>query len=285
MPRAKSNLDDTVSLFPFLSILACIIGILVLMITAITLGQIGQENEPPTADAVEAQQRIEAARQRAEEYQTLRGQLAADAAAVRDLEVRVRQGDDAARDEAVRGAAVAQIRAEIARLEGEIKSRQEQTVKLKAERESAAAELARLEPENAALAAKLKLLREQLEKLRMAVAARDGPPLEAQVKIQPSGSGADLKAEFIECAANSIVLHHRDKPVRIAAEQIAGHAEFLTLLDQVKNTPRGTLVFLVRPDGVRTYQSARNVARNRYVTSGKLAIAGQGKLDLSLFGK
>jgi hypothetical protein len=42
-------------------------------------------------------------------------------------------------------------------------------------------------------------------------------------------------------------------------------------------------VFLIRPDGVDSYNHVRNVARARYVTNGKLAIGGQGKLDLTLF--
>ena len=34
-----------------------------------------------------------------------------------------------------------------------------------------------------------------------------------------------------------------------------------------------------------SYNAARNLARGSYVTNGKLAIAGQGKLDLSVFQK
>ena len=45
------------------------------------------------------------------------------------------------------------------------------------------------------------------------------------------------------------------------------------------------MIFLVRPDGVGSYNLARSLARSSYVTNGKLAIAGQGKLDLSKFQK
>ena len=42
MAKARAKNDD-VSLFPFMSILVCVIGILMLMITAIVLGQIGKD--------------------------------------------------------------------------------------------------------------------------------------------------------------------------------------------------------------------------------------------------
>jgi len=285
MSRKKQSIDEAVSLFPFLSILACVIGILVLMITAITLGQIGKEDGTSTADAAEAQQKSREALARAEQYKALRTQATNDTEAVRELEQRARQLEDAAKDASVRLAAVTQAQSELASLLSENQARRETDAKLKAERESATVALGRLEPENLALEEQAKRLREQLEKLRAEVAARGGPSVEAQVKIQPSGSGSDQQAEFVECAANSLVLHHRKEPLRIAADQIGGHAEFLALLDQVKQTPKGTVIFLIRPDGVGTYNAARNVARGRYVTNGKLAIAGQGKLDLSLFSK
>jgi uncharacterized protein YhaN len=285
MSKVKQSLDESVSLFPFLSILACVIGILVLMITAITLGQIGKENAGPSADAEAAQQAAQAALARAERYKVLRAQVMTDAAAVRDLELRVRQMEDAARDQATQAANIAQARAELASLEAALKTRREDAAKLHSEREMKTQLLTRLEPENSALEAKLKLLREQLEKLRAALAERSAPPQEAQVTIQPSGSGSDQQAEFVECAATSIVLHDRQEPLRIPTEKITGQAEYLALLDRVKRTPKGTVIFLIRPDGVNTYHVARNVSRGRYVTNGKLAIAGQGKLDLSLFRK
>jgi hypothetical protein len=59
---AKQNIDDAVSLFPFLSILACVIGILILMITAVALGQIGKDKAPvEDAADVEAVAKAEAA--------------------------------------------------------------------------------------------------------------------------------------------------------------------------------------------------------------------------------
>lgn len=284
MGRAKPSIDDAVSLFPFLSILACIIGILVLMITAITLGQIGKDKAPAEDDPAAAQAAADAAA-RAEQYKLLRTQLKADVEAVAVLQDKVRKLESAQKDAAVRAANIADAKAEIKRLEEELKNKRENAAKLQAELEAKTKLLAQAEKDNAALDEKLKPLLLELERLRAELSKRTGPPEEAQVRVKPSGTGGDLDAEFVECAANSIVLHDRAEPLRIPSAQIGGHAEYLKLLDDIKKRPKGTVIFLIRPDGVGTYNAARNVARGRYVTNGKLAIGGQGKLDLTLFGK
>jgi len=279
----KTNLDDSVSLFPFLSILAAVIGILVLMITAITLGQIGKDAAAPTTDAVAAAQAAEEAQARAEEYKRLRAQLKADQESSRELEVRLRQLAGAQQDAATTAANVAAVKKEIADLKAAHEISEETARQRTTEMAVKTARLKELDTETTQLDARLKPLLEQVARLQQELAQRKTPPAEAQVQIKPSGSGANLAPTFVECAAESIVLHDRSPPVRIPNAQMAGHAEFLRLLDNVKATPQATVVFLVRPDGVGTYHAARNVARGRATTNGKLAIGSQGKLDLSLF--
>lgn len=281
MPR--TNIDDAVSLFPFLSILAAVIGILVLMITAITLGQIGQDAAPPTADAVAAAQAAEDAKVRAEEYKRLRAQSKADLEASRDLQARLSQVADVQQNAATMAANVASVKQEIADLQAALDNSQETARQRAAELADKTARLGKLERETKQLDERLKPLLEQLAALQQELARRKTPPEEAQVQIKPSGSGANLAPTFVECAAGSIVLHDRAPPLRIPNAQMAGSVEFLELLDKVKANPQGTVVFLVRPDGVGTYNAARNVARGRATTNGKLAIGSQGKLDLSLF--
>ncbi|MCA9015715.1 MAG: hypothetical protein KDA77_10330, partial [Planctomycetaceae bacterium] len=45
MVKKKKSDEETVSLFPFLSILACVIGVLTLMITAMALSQMDQQDD------------------------------------------------------------------------------------------------------------------------------------------------------------------------------------------------------------------------------------------------
>ena len=91
------------------------------------------------------------------------------------------------------------------------------------------------------------------------------------------------RAAFVECAQASLVFREGDEEIRIPIAQAGSSKEFAALLSKVKAEPDGTVIFLVRPDGVATYNTARGIARSRHVLNGKLAIAGQGKIDLSMF--
>lgn len=275
MARAKQSVDDSVSLFPFLSILACVIGILVLMITAITLGQIGQD----TVKADDNEEAIQAAAEaaaRVEEYKRLRAQATADVARLKELEELVQNADQVRKN-------LEQVRAELAALEAK---RSESTAKLKAEEVELADKLAEIERNTKQieeLKKQLPDLLKQLEKLKAELAKRTAPPEEAQVRVLPSGSGKDLKATFVECAQASLVFMDGDKEIRVPIAQAGSSKEFAALLNKVKAESGRTVIFLVRPDGVATYNTARGIARSRGVLNGKLAIAGQGKIDLSMF--
>ena len=65
--------DDDVSLFPFLSIIAAIIGVLTLMIAAITLDQMNQEDSKQiVANSIRAKELRESFTQGEKEIQTIR---------------------------------------------------------------------------------------------------------------------------------------------------------------------------------------------------------------------
>ncbi|WP_425619356.1 hypothetical protein NA78x_003096 [Anatilimnocola sp. NA78] len=279
----KANIDDSVSLFPFLSILAAVIGILVLMITAITLGQIGKDNPQAQADAASAAQAAEEAKARAAEYKKLRDQAKLDLDALKALQAKIAQLESAQKEASIVAENIAAAKKELAELQATTKTNQETASQRQIELAAKIIRLEQLLKENKELDERLKPLLEQLAKLQEQLAKSKAPPQEAQVQIQPSGTGSDLTPVFVECAAESIVLHDRAQPLRIPKAQMGGHAEFIKLLDKVKSDAKATVVFLIRPDGVGTYNSARGVARNRAVTNGKLAIGSQGKLDLTLF--
>jgi hypothetical protein len=273
----KQNVEEAFSLFPFLSILACVIGILVLMIAAITLSQIGRDAPTAADNAEAARQAAEEAKQRVEQYRAARFAMQADQQQLMALRPR------AERHEATR-LALQEARAEFETLQARNK-RAEEARRSQAELAKHQAELERLAAEIARLEQQLKPLQDQHEKLKTELAKRQGPPEDPHVRVQPSGSGVRLNATFVECAGASVVLHDRPEPLRVPTGQLGGSAEYRQLLDKVKQTEKGTVVFLVRPDGVNSYNMARNIARSSYVTNGKLAIAGQGKLDLSMFQK
>ncbi len=80
MARRASAGDDNVSLFPFLSILVCVIGILTLMIVASSLGDIGKKPDPILVE-------------RTNRYQELQKQIAQSKTDVAELEKRL-QGSE-----------------------------------------------------------------------------------------------------------------------------------------------------------------------------------------------
>lgn len=250
---AKQRTEEAFSLFPFLDIMASLIGILVLMITAATLAQIANDEED-TADA----QAVERAQARVTEYRVVRKQIVADMEEHEKLQELIEQAE-AARQE------LEKLRAEAARL---------MAARQKIE------ELSDPETEK-----RLEELKSQLVRLRSLLANRKEGAADSDIQIMPSGTGRDLTPTFVECTADAVVLHDRPEPLQIPVGRLSADKNFQSLLDHVKQQPKGTVVFLVRPDGARTYSVARSIARRNYTTNGKLAVAGHGKLDLSLFEK
>ena len=71
----------------------------------------------------------------------------------------------------------------------------------------------------------------------------------------------------------------------MARGQIGGDVRYLALLDEVAASKDRVVPFLLREDGIVTYNQARGVAQARYARNGKLPVLGKGKLDLTLFKK
>lgn len=269
----RPNIDDTVSLFSFLDIMACLIGILVLMIVIVTLAQLSQD-QPDKSDPKE----VAEAQMRKVKYRQ------ADKAVKQDRREQERLERLVQESEAVQQQ-LASLNAEVAKLEAQRQQRLQQQTAHNSQAQTLRTEAEKLQETLPPLEAQLKQRQEQQAQLRAQLAELKKPPPEPEVQILPSGSGYDLHPTFVECAAGSVVLYDGPEPKRIPRGEVATHPAFRQLMEKVKQDKKGTLVFLVRPDGVTTYNQARNVARANYVKNGKLAVAGQGKLDLSLFQK
>ncbi len=276
----KQDVEESVSLFPFLSILACIIGILILMITAVALGQIGKDKTPQeqTADAADAEAAAKAAAEaagRVEQFKQVQEQLKAEDREMQRLRELI-AGADATRKQ------LDQAKAELAALEAERKKEEDKVLQNNTLLAQQQVEALRLQQRIEQFEKDLERLKMLIDQLKAELAKRKSVPTESQVVIQPSGSGVELDATFIECAATSIVMYDGPTPVRVPRAALTTSQPYRDLLDKVKAQPKGTIIFLLRPDGVATYNTARSVARSRYVTNGKLAVAGQGNIDLSL---
>jgi hypothetical protein len=268
MARRKQGKKVTVSLFPFLSILACVIGTLTLLITAMALGQMDND----TVASAEMYQRIQDAIEQEEQRKEKIEELLAKA-------------EDQA-DDSLKELADARVKLEELRLEKEalLAARDPKDDEKKpiiippVDEEKHKKQMAELEAQIAEQEALIEQLAAELEN-------RGGPVREAEVIIQPSGSGVDLEPTFVECTGAGIVLLEADPPKHIRRADMAGDEDFGALLDDVAGRPKATVIFLVRSDGLSTYFSASGVARARYARNGKLPVIGQGKIDLSMFEK
>ncbi len=260
MGKGKSREHLAVSLFPFLSILACIIGVLTLMITALALGQISEKASNQTEI------------DRAEEFQKLQKEAAQLSPKLENIRMTLTRSKEV------------EIEAQRA-----MKQREDLESKLKATKapQKTAAQLE-------AQAKQLKEKNEAMEKQRKELLARLTPMREAAAKIpdveeggritvRPGGSGTNLKPVFVECGSKGIVIHQPPQAVAVLRAGMEKSEVFLKVLGRIASDENSTIVFLVRPSGIATYNQASLIARTNYARNGKLPLPGEGPIDLSLF--
>lgn len=263
MARRPREADDDVSLFPFLSIIACVIGVLTMMISTLTLAQMDtpdvaliEAHEEATKEVSEAE--AEVARLKA----ILNEKLGPDAAEIRQ-------------ELAGREKELAKLAEELKRIEKEL----EESKKVKVV-------IPQLDPTQresvASMQEQLSSLTEELAILEKDLADRKEAS-QSKTTILPGGSGINFKPRFVECAADSLVLHTVDPPKRIRAANMVNDKDFLDLLEKVANSTNDSVVFLVRSDALSTFRAAKKICTDREIRNGKLPVVGDGRIDLSQF--
>ncbi|MEO8498683.1 MAG: hypothetical protein ABI614_26780 [Planctomycetota bacterium] len=271
MARRPPTEEDDVSLFPFLSVICAIIGVLTLMIAAVTLGQMNQDDVKETVENAIAMDQI-------------RKELAATEGKVEELTL--------------------QLDKEKAKLLENVGSRQNELVKSRAELEALIKQLAEAQkkaeeqknikivipelPQGqretvADMQAQLASLQERLAVLQRNLDEKKKPPEEAQVSVLPGGTGLSFTPSFVECTANSIVLHTEEPPLTIRNAEIAANAKFVALLEKVANDQSQTIIFLLRSDSLGTYRLVKQLCDANNVRNGKLPAVGNGRLDFRHF--
>ncbi len=263
MGRRQESGDNDVSLFPFLSILACIIGVLTLMISTLALSQMDTE-------AVVA----------AEAYEKLEEDLVASETEINDLTQQI-QAESGKTEAARKKSELLKLKRENAEtLELFLVAREEAT-RLEAKIDPEATELQQESLQM--LAADLKTYQEQVAQFKKELANRELPPEEGEFSVLPGGSGIGVVPRFIECTSNEIVLHHLAQPLRVRVNAIETDKELLKLLNEVAGTTGGKVIFLVREDGVLVYRRAKRFVDSLEVENGKLPVLGQGRINLQFF--
>jgi hypothetical protein len=252
-----------------MSILACLIGILTLMISVIM--QVKQiENEGRTEE--EMARAIEN-RDLRKEAETLRQETA-------ELEERLKAEKKTAAEMAKLEEHRVALTAKLENL-AQAEDDEETDAELQKLIENMKREILSLKKERPPLSKRLQELQAQLEKSKTA------PKPEESVVIRPGGIGSrDAKnLFFVECTSTGIVVRSGESnspPISTAA--IGTNETYNAFLDEVKRTRDSMVLFLIRKGGNNSYRWAAGWAESKYdVRTGKLPVPNEGKIDLSLF--
>ena len=265
MPRRRPSSEDDVSLFPFLSIIACVIGVLTMMIATLALAQTDNQD----VAQIEAYEKVKRELDRTEkQIDLLRQQLELSNSSALETQ-HAKQELELTLEE------LEELLAEMARIDQELAEQKRVQIIVPpidpASRESVAE-----------LNAQYETLQQQLELIKADLSARKNNS-EATVTVLPQGTGLNFTPYFVECTAGAVVMHHLKSPKRIRAADINRDSDFLSLLDSVANGVNDSIVFLIRSDGLSVYSACKRLCDERGIRNGKLPVVGKGRIDLSVF--
>lgn len=267
MGRRRISDDGGVSLFPFMSILACLIGILTLMISVMSqLKEMDQEGktEEEMARAIERRNLVAEAKKLEQQIAKLDERMKTGRKSAAELE-RLKDRRIVLRDE----------------LEDLTKAKGETDVELQKKAELLRRELAALKKEQPALARQLADLQRQLKE------RKEAPEPPKSVQVRPGGTSLHMASViyFVECHSTGLNLLDRGKePVRVTTAAIPNSAEFKSFLARVKTERNPMVLFLIRKEGYNAYRWAAHEAREKFeLRTGKLPLPNNGPIDLTLF--
>ncbi|MEZ6087325.1 MAG: hypothetical protein R3C05_04710 [Pirellulaceae bacterium] len=270
MPRRPASNDDDISLFPFLSIVACVIGVLTMMIATLALAQ---------TDAPDIAQ--------IEKYESLQKEIDETDAELSQLEQKIAVSNSAAihlketqQERKLTQAQIEELLKETEALEKELEEQKKKELQVV---------IPKVDPKAretiADMQSELSTLQEELAQLEIQLKKRQDVPKEGNVTILPQGSGLTFTPHFVECAEGAIVLHNLPEPKTIRAAEAANDEDFKALMNKVLNGRDDTIVFLVRSDGLNTYRAMQSLCNANDLRNGKIPVVGKGRIDLSIFTK
>ena len=267
MGRGGETEESSVSLFPFLSILACVIGVMVLMIMAVAMSQM--DSDGPDEEAIA----------RAREYVALKKQAEAMRKDIAQLQPELEK-DLALRAEAV------ELQAELERLSKLVAEREKKAADQAKKKKEIEKELADLAEAFAALQAKRDKGLEATDRMQREYVRRIKSKTGRTVKVAPSGGGFSHRMEpiFVEVSGKGLRWYRKGGSVAIPTKEIRSHKGTTALFDLVKANEKRILIFVLREDGIGTWWQAKGFAAEKDVRHGNLPVNGEGELDLSLFG-
>jgi chaperonin cofactor prefoldin len=254
-----------------MSILACLIGILTLMIS-VTMQVRQIERQDQTGEEME-----HALANRDLKYKT-----EAITREIRQLEQQLQKEKASAVEMARLEEHKIKLRLKLDEI-GKARTPEESDASLQKTVEDLKLEIAALKRERPPLAQRLAALQAELKK------RNDTPKPAEPVLIRPGGIGSRAARNlfFVECTSTGIILHGRDGPSKpISTAAIENNRSYGDLLAEVKRTRDSMVLFLIRRGGNEAYLWAAGIAEAKYgVLTGKLPVPTEGRIDTSLFNR
>lgn len=273
MAKRRESSGDEVSLFPFLSILACLIGALILMIVVMGVTQT-QNNGGRTPEEM----------QRAKDALDIKKELEKrqiDEAKIKELLAKLQTIQQEQKEKEER---LAKLRKLLSTSKDVQMQNEQMSQSLLKELDNLLLEIEGLKKQITEIKVEIAKLAEELKK-RQLPPDKKPPP----VVVQPSGSGTEAsKLFFIEASGSKLVFQLGDKKETVAAAEatIIASAPLNYFLTQVAKDKQAQLVFLLRDDGTTAYNRGGGWAQAKYgIRISRLLIPGQGDIDTKLFGE
>jgi hypothetical protein len=241
-----------VSLFPFMSILACTIGALTLLLVAMSLSAVGTTEAAGRAydDAREA-------------LEVDRAMLDADLEILDEAEGLWAEVDQAlvARGLAT-GLSLSSIERELDRISRRNKMR---------------TDLASIDTQQ-------HRINEERDRIRVAIEILESRRETLPILIDPTGLARHLQPFFVECDGDGVTAYRARDDFRyfVAKDEISTGGDFGRYLRRIRVVPGALLVLLVRPGGISTSVRTERVALSADIRVARLPLPGKGEIDWRL---
>ena len=265
MRRRQNKKLVHITLLPFLSILACLIGSLSLVITGISFGQMVEKQDPEDVKRYEEQNR---------EYELTRSE---NSKLKKELE-RVRKRMQAIQDE----------NKELASSTSQLNNLKTQLEEVEKKTENSTERLVRLGDQISDHKNKIDLLKKDIEEAgtqinlnQAEIAFRKDPANYPVTVVQKSETGSITVPFFLECAGDQLNYIEKNKVVKTFREPLISNKEYHDFLSRVKSVSKGGVVFLVRSNGQKIYKDAKELAIHFSCKNGKIPVQGIGNIDTS----
>jgi hypothetical protein len=242
MAKTRKDSDPAISLFPFLSILACIIGTLILILAGMVLGQIGKGS---------AYKKIKELEKEKEEILRESKELQPMLYKVKNLENSLKERQKQAQEKGLPPSPD-----EIEKVLELLKAK----MALDPQVQDLENELKRAEKEH-------KQIEDQLQKTERGI---------IRLQQEQEGLGKGLP-NYIECRANELFIPSLE--TSIPKMDISGNNTFNSHIEYVKRQKDYSILLLIRPSGVETFKEAERVIKNSKANYGYVPVPEEGDIE------